>query len=63
MLENFLLIAIFVAISAWTLTQSIRELLRTRKDKRPYQNQDLQPLLGVVWPEEPKKKKTLKKDK
>lgn len=44
----------FGGIVAWTLYNSIRELLKTRNNKRA--NQDIQPLLGVVFPQETNKK-------
>lgn len=58
MLENFLLVALLGGIATWTMTQSIREILKTRKNKRPYQNESThksdptQPLLGVVFPQD-----------
>ena len=60
MIEQYAILAAVAAVAAIATARWLGSLAKAKKNKRP--NQDLQPLLGVVWPEEVKSKKK-RKDK
>ena len=55
MIEQLISVAFFVVVIGWTLKRFVKEFNETRNNRRP--NQDIQPLLGVVLPEDSKNKK------
>lgn len=55
MFEQYAVLTIITIVAIFTLIRWTAIYAKTRKNKRP--NQDLQPLLGVVWPEETKTKR------
>jgi hypothetical protein len=58
--EQYIVLTVMAAIAAVatiTAARWVGELTKVRKNKRTNQDDTLQPLLGVVWPEEIKTKR------
>ena len=57
MVEQVIALTLIGGLALASLIRAIRSTLKALNSKRTNQNDNLQPLLGVVWPEETKTKR------